>query len=142
LIATTDLDLWYHQNYYHDDAEEDLGDSSKVDDLVPGVLLGVSTALLDQYPNDTEDQVLDLEEANYSDTCEYDSRNDYDDGTYKGRYDVWKNCAPDQNGRVFVLAALPGDQSYLTVVQVVAASEVDLEAQKHVLDTFKVSGAV
>jgi serine protease Do len=142
LIATTDLDLWYHQNYYHDDAEEDLGDSSKVDDLVPGVLLGVSTALLDQYPNDTEDQVLDLEEANYSDTCEYDSRNDYDDGTYKGRYDVWKNCAPDQNRRVFVLAALPGDQSYLTVVQVVAASEADLEAQKHVLDTFKVSGAV
>jgi hypothetical protein len=53
-----------------------------------------------------------------------------------------KNCGTDQNRRVFVLAALPEDQSYLTVVQVVAASEADLEAQKHVLDTFKVSGAV
>ena len=134
LIATNDLDAWYYHNYYRNTSE---GIDTPIDEA-PGVLFAVSRSLPDQYPENTEDQVLDLREFSYTGACEYDDRYQYDDGTYKGRYDLWISCG-ETNANIFVLAALPEDQSHVAVIQVTAGSEEDLEAQKHILDTFKVA---
>ncbi len=133
IVATTDLDTWYRHNYYHD--------SSEGIDETPGVLFGASKSLVDKYPEDTEEQILSLQEYDYSGTCEYDDSYEYDDGTYRGKYNRWTNCG-DTGAEALVLAALPEDRSYVVVIQVMAGSEADQEAQKHVLDTFKVSGDV
>src|SRR5215210_1460360 len=130
IIATTDLDTWYHHNYYHD--------SSEGIDETPGVLFGVSRSLINQYPEDTENQILSLPEYDYTGTCEYEGRDDYDDGIYTGRSDHWTNCG-ETNAEVYVHALLPDDRSQVAVIQVTAGSKADLEAQKHVLDTFKIT---
>jgi serine/threonine protein kinase/class 3 adenylate cyclase len=134
LIATNDLDTWYYHNYYRNTSE---GIDTPIDEA-PGVLFAVSESLPDKYPDTTEDQVLNLREFSYTGACEYDDRYEYDDGTYKGKYDHWINCG-EANANIFVLAALPEDQSHVAVIQVTAGSEEDLEAQKHILDTFKVA---
>lgn len=102
------------------------------------MLFAVSESLRDKYPENTEEQVLDLREFSYTGACEYDDRYEYDDGTYKGKYDHWISCG-ETDANIFVLAALPQDQSHVAVIQVAAGSEEDLEAQKHILDTFKVA---
>lgn len=123
----------YH-NYYHNTSE---GIDTPIDEA-PGMLFAVSESLPDKYPENTEDQVLDLREFSFTGACEYDDRYEYDDGTYKGKYDRWINCG-ETNASIFILAALPEDQSHVAVIQVTAESEEDLEAQKHILDTFKVA---
>jgi hypothetical protein len=130
IIATNDLDSWYQHNYYHED--------SKGIDEAPGVLFGVSKSLVDKYPENTEDQILNLKEYDYTGTCDYDDRYEYDDGIYKGKYDIWTKCG-ETNANVFVLAALTKDRAHVAVIQITAGSEADLEARKHVLDTFKVA---
>lgn len=59
------------------------------------MLFGVSSSLVDKYPENTEDQILNLKEYDYTGTCEYDDCHDYDDGTYKGKYDVWDEMRRD-----------------------------------------------
>jgi serine protease Do len=130
IIATNDLNSWYQHNYYHEDSEG-IGEA-------PGVLFGVSSSLVDKYPENTEDQILNLKEYDYTGTCEYDDCHDYDDGTYKGKYDVWTKCG-ETDANVFVLAALPKDRGHVAVIQITAGNKADLEARKHVLDTFKVA---
>ena len=131
IIATTDLQTWYRNNYYHE--------SSAGIDETPGVLFGMSRSLVDEYPENTEDQILSLKEYDYSDTCEYVERDEYDDGNYKGKHDLWKNCG-ETDAEAIVLVALPENRAHVVLIQVIAGSEADLEAQKHVLDTFKVTG--
>ena len=134
LIATNDLDTWYYHNYYHNTSE---GIDTPIDEA-PGMLLAVSKSLPDKNAENTEDQVLDLREFSYTGACEYDDRYEYDDGTYKGKNDRWINRG-ETHANIFVLAALPGDRSYVAVVRVTAGSEEELEAQKHILDAFKVA---
>jgi serine/threonine protein kinase len=128
LIASTDLDAW---TWYS---------SSTGVEKASGMFFGVSSALLRAYPEDTVNQVLGIPEHDYSDICEYDNRYDYDDSVYEGKYDIWTNCG-DTGTRLFVLAALPENQApqHVLVIQIAARSEADLEAQKQILSTFKVS---
>jgi serine protease Do len=128
VIASTDLGAWY---WYRSPTGS--YDAS-------GVFFGASRSLLKDYPEDTDDQILDLEEYDYSGTCEYKDRYEYEDGVYEGKYDVWTNCG-GTGTRLFVLAAVPEENpAHVMVIQVATRSEADLEAQKHILDTFEVTG--
>jgi class 3 adenylate cyclase/tRNA A-37 threonylcarbamoyl transferase component Bud32 len=137
MVASSDLDAWYR--YYRYRISDGAEGSSSGFQEASGVFFGVSKSLASSYPEDTEDQVLDLKEYNYSDICDYDSRDDYDDGTYSGKYDTWTNCGGSDNNKIFILAATPKDRAYVMMIRVQTRSEADLEAQRHVLDTFKVA---
>jgi len=95
----------------------------------PGVAFAASTTLAGPSP----DELLDKDD--FSDGCVYDGREDYDDGVYQGRYDLWTNCGG--TATVFInLEAYPADRSFLVNVQVQVVDEADLEALDHILGTF------
>ena len=95
----------------------------------PGVFIGAS----DRLPFDA---VGDLLEASvFDDECVLDSTRPYDDGVYRGAFDLYVECGPEQS--VFVnLVAEPADGSYLILVQVVAVTEADWAAMATIIDTF------
>jgi serine/threonine protein kinase/class 3 adenylate cyclase len=130
VIATTNLDAWYRHNYFHKG-------STEIDES-PGVLFGLSRSLVDEYPKNTEDNVLDLKSFNYTDICRSGGTHAYDDGVYTGKYELWKNCGKT-GADAFVLAALPSDRAYVVVIQLTTKRGTSLKTQKHILDTFKVS---
>ncbi len=104
----------------------------------PGVFFGASRVLKQRFPNDSADQVLDLFG---SDDCEYNGREAYDDGTYKGKFDSWINCG-DADSSFQIVAALPADGSYVLLVQMILMDEEDLKAQEQIIRTFRVVGEV
>ncbi|MGQ9928101.1 MAG: S1C family serine protease [Chloroflexaceae bacterium] len=98
----------------------------------PGMFLGASRQLAQEV---TPDQLLD--QTAFNSECTYDSRNDYSDPLYTGRYDVWTNCG-GQDTALLVVAFTPEDRSFLGMVQVQVVSEADLEALDRILDSFVV----
>lgn len=98
----------------------------------PGMFLGASRQLAQEL---TPDQLLD--ETAFSSECTYDSRSNYSDPLYTGKYDVWTNCG-GENTALLVVAFTPEDGSFLGMVQVQVVSEADLEALDRILDTFVV----
>lgn len=98
----------------------------------PGMFLGASRQLAQEL---TPDQLLD--ETAFNNECTFDSRNDYRDALYTGRYDVWKNCG-GRGTALLVVAFTPEDGSFLGMVQVQVVSEADLKALDRILDTFVV----
>ncbi len=85
-------------------------------------------------------ELLDGVKSWYSDKCTFDSRNDYSDDLYEGKYDVWKNCGPNKN-QVMVMALRPKVQqtAYLILMEVKVTKNADLDSLKHILLTFKVN---
>jgi len=98
----------------------------------PGMFLGASRQLAQEL---TPDQLLD--QTAFNDECTYDSRNDYSDALYTGKYDVWTNCG-GRDTALLVVAFTPEDGSFLGMVQVQVVSEADLEALDRILDSFVV----
>ncbi len=97
----------------------------------PGVFIGAS----DRLPFDAVDDPL--EASVFDDECALDSTRPYDDGVYRGAFDLYVECGPEKS--VFVnLVAEPADGSYLILVQVVAVTEADWEAMATIIDTFLV----
>jgi serine protease Do len=107
----------------------------------PGVEFSVSNDLakLGGYV-----QLLDIVRKNFIDSCELDGRYDYDDGYYRGKYDLFKNCGSPGGSWFLVLSAVPSDnsQAYLILVEVQILSDRDLEAVDHILSTFDVVGTL
>lgn len=107
----------------------------------PGVIFNVSNDLakLGGYV-----QLLDFERQNYTGTCELDNRYDYDDGYYRGKYDLFKNCGGPGGPWYLVLSAVPSDnsQAFLMLVEVQIQADRDLEALDHILNTFDVVGSL
>jgi hypothetical protein len=98
----------------------------------PGVFIG-ATDVLDETP----ESALDI--LRWEDVCTYEGRDDYDDGLYVGRYDLYYDCGGE--GSVFiVIAAEPPDGSFLIILEIVVVSEADLEAADEVIETFQVFG--
>lgn len=96
----------------------------------PGIFFGASTSLVDQL---SEDDLLDM--VTFYDSCEATGREDYDDGLYTGKMDVWDNCGG--NGTVFVnIAAVPEDRSFIILVQVQIVSDADLDALDQAINSF------
>jgi serine protease Do len=138
-IPTTWTDV-YNEGWYENDvwlgnalvAAPDLDAVATGWDM-PGVAFSISEALAGPSPDEWLDQ--DNQKYNYSNDCVYDDRYDYDDGVYKGQYDLWTNCGG--TATVFIdLEAYPADGSFLVLVQVQVVDEADLEALDHILDTF------
>jgi len=80
-----------------------------------------------------------LTSFDFSDDCVYEGRYNYEDALYTGVYDLYSDCGGEDNVMV-VLAAMPGDQAFATLLVVQAVTEADLEAADHILDTFVVVG--
>lgn len=108
----------------------------------PGMFFGASVSLLEGL-SDAErlsmpDDVLDLDSFDYSASCTYDSRNEYSDPVYAGKYDLWTDC--DGSGSIYlVLAVLPEDLSYFVLVDVLVVTDSDLDALDHILNSFVVT---
>lgn len=108
----------------------------------PGVFFGASVELVEGLGNAEllalPDDILNLDSFDYSASCTYDTRYDYSDPVYTGKYDLWTDCG--DSGAIFiVLAVLPEDLSYFVLVNVLVITDADLDALDHVLDSFIVS---
>lgn len=99
----------------------------------PFVLLSAAAARPGQFD---ADELLD--QSSFEDVCtQYDGRADYADQVYAGRYDQYSGCGASE-GVVFVVAAAPEDESYFTLVMVMALTEADLQAADRAFNTFEV----
>ncbi|MGA7272558.1 MAG: trypsin-like peptidase domain-containing protein, partial [Acidimicrobiia bacterium] len=87
-------------------------------------------------------QLLDGTKVWYEDDCNYDSRSDYNDGFYEGKFDIWDNCGAE-NGTVLILSARPIDnpEAFLILVEVKIVQDADLDALDRILATFDVIGS-
>lgn len=85
-------------------------------------------------------ELLDGVKQWYSASCKFDSRNDYKDDMYEGKYDIWKNCGPNKN-EVLVMVLRPQIQqtAYLILMEVKVTKDADLDTLKHILLTFKIN---
>lgn len=97
----------------------------------PGVFIAASSAL-----DLTVDQLLDAND--FAGTCSYVDRIEYDDGVYVGSMDIYESCA-DVGTDFLVIAALPPDASFITLVQLVIVSDADWDAADQVVRTFTVT---
>jgi hypothetical protein len=98
----------------------------------PGVFIGASN-LLDQTP----DAALDA--SRWDSFCTYEGRDDYDDGLYIGRYDLYADCGDDLS-LFIVIAAEPPEGDFLIIVEIVVVTEADLDAADEIIRTFQVYG--
>ncbi len=79
-----------------------------------------------------------LDESSFEDFCsQYDGRDDYADQVYTGMYDQYSGCGAD-DGLIFVVAAAPEDESFFTLVMVMALTQADLQAADRAFSTFEV----
>jgi hypothetical protein len=96
---------------------------------VPGVFVGVSSEL-------AADGVLPadyLGELELAD-CTLAEELHYDDGLYVGEFNVWADCGG--TATMFIdWAALDASASYLISAQFTVASEADIDAVVHALDS-------
>ncbi len=100
----------------------------------PGVFFGASRDLVQSY-----DMAGMLDGISFSNDCTYEGRFDYQDPIYTGIYDLYSNC--DSTGAAIInLSAMPEDGSFIMLVQVLVASDADLDAVDHILNTFEVIG--
>ncbi len=102
----------------------------------PGAFFGASSSLIESY---SVDSLLDY--YDWSGECEIDGRYDYQDELYKGKYDLWVNCG-DEGATYIVLAAVPENQEYITLVNIQVTNDADLDAADQILNTFEVVGDV
>jgi len=98
----------------------------------PGVFIGASDLL-----GLTPETALDSER--WDSSCTYEGRDDYDDGIYTGRYDLYYDCGEELSVFI-VIAAEPPEGGYLIYVQILAVAARDFEAADEVIRTFQVYG--
>jgi serine protease Do len=93
----------------------------------PGVLFARLPATTD----------LDAELATYGfgDECTDGGVTDYSDPVYAGKYQLWLDCGGTTND-VVTLVAVPGDGSYLAVIQAQITTDADLDALQQAFDSF------
>lgn len=117
--------------------EEDIGPAlSAAPDLelfrdawgTPGVFIGASPL----FTGGVEEI---LNRYDFTGSCVYDARYDYDDGVYTGAYDLYTDCGAE--GSVFFqVIAGPASQTWLASVQIVVVSDADLVAADEIFNTF------
>lgn len=100
---------------------------------IPGIAFSASQSLI------TEVSVSDLLDAiNYSETCTYGERSDYDDSYYTGFYDTWTACG-EANSAAIIIAATPENGDHVARVEVYLSGDADFDALDRIRDTFLVS---
>jgi serine protease Do len=105
-----------------------------------GVFFGASDDLanLGGYVN-----LLDVRRDALIENCKYDTRYDYEDVAYRGKYDLFENCG--ESGNVYiVLTAVPKDNSlaFLILVEMQITKDADFDALDQILATFDVVGSL
>ncbi|HSB90963.1 MAG TPA: S1C family serine protease [Anaerolineales bacterium] len=72
--------------------------------------------------------------------CTLDNRYDYNDGYYRGAFDYYTNCGGSTD--YMILAAVPVQEgtNVLIFVEIQIASQADLDAADHILQTFDIVG--
>lgn len=105
-----------------------------------GVFFGASgdLAKLGGYVN-----LLDVRRDFLIDECKYDTRYDYEDVAFRGKYDLYENCG-DSGNVYIVLTAVPinDPQAFLVLVEMQITKESDFEALDQILATFDVVGSL
>lgn len=105
-----------------------------------GVFFGASDDLanLGGYVN-----LLDVRRDALIENCKYDTRYDYEDVAYRGKYDLFENCG-DSGNVYIVLTAVPKDnpQAFLILVEMQITKEADFDALDQILATFDVVGSL
>jgi serine protease Do len=101
---------------------------------VPGIFLGVSTALADTGV----EAELDSQKTTFEKDCTYESRLDYSAYGYTGKFDVYRNCGGTTNS-FFVVVVKPADNSSLVLAQSVVLADRDLVATDHAIETLQIS---
>jgi serine protease Do len=88
-------------------------------------------------------QLLDIRRGAYNQDCKLDGRYDYDDGYFRGKYDLFTNCA-GQGTAFVVLSAVPDNdpQSLLILVEMQITQEADFDALDEILKSFDVVGVL
>ena len=105
----------------------------------PGLFFGVSDDLARLGGHV---QILDAVRPDYLSECKLEGRYDYNDGYYRGKYDLFESCGGPGGASTLVLSAVPTDNSQaftiLLIVQMVNPEDEDIAI--HALDTFRVIG--
>lgn len=87
-------------------------------------------------------QILDVVRPDYLGDCKLEGRYDYNDGYYRGKYDLFESCGGPGGSSTLVLSAVPTDNSQdftiLLIVQMVNPEDEDIAL--HALETFRVIG--
>lgn len=96
----------------------------------PGIFFGASSSIVTQL---TEDDLLDFH--TFGDSCDSTGRDDYDDGLYTGRMEVWENCG-GLDTIVVNIAAVPQDRSFMMLVQMQVVGDADLDALDRAISSF------
>jgi serine protease Do len=88
-------------------------------------------------------QLLDIRRGAYNQDCKLDGRYDYDDGYFRGKYDLFTNCA-GQGTAFLVLSAVPvsDPQAMLILVEMQITQEADFDALDEILKSFDVVGVL
>jgi serine protease Do len=105
-----------------------------LDDQAPGAMF-LATSL--EGESFDAGEYLDL--LDFSDTCSYEGRSEYEDALYAGLYDLYTDCGNTDNV-LFVVVSAPEDAAFLTILVVEAMTEADLEAADRIFDSFEVIG--
>ncbi len=99
----------------------------------PGIFFAASTSLAQEA---TPDEVLDL--FDFTEDCQYQGREDYNDEAYTGRYELWRDCG-GEGAMMLVLSATPqSSQEVIVLVVTLVVSDADLEALDYILNSFDV----
>lgn len=88
-------------------------------------------------------QLLDIRRQVFIQDCKLDSRYDYEDEVYRGKYDLFTNCL-DSGNAFIVLAAVPKSdpQAFLILVEEAITQEADFDALEQILLSFDVIGSL
>lgn len=82
------------------------------------------------------DSVFD--QIDFSTSCTPLEIQDYDDGLYTGKWQIWDQCGGIDTAMAVIVAEPPG-QEFVVYVQVQLASEADLDALDKVIETFRIN---
>ncbi len=107
----------------------------------PGVFFAASSKLVQEYPENTVDQIINQERYDFSNQCDSGQRYNYDDGVYVGKEDVWSNCG-GTGAEFHNIIARPEDKSFVVVVQIALIDDADFDAYERIIDSFEVVGEV
>jgi hypothetical protein len=102
---------------------------------------GMSFSLLPvPPPNGDFDQVLDFLAAsvNLQNNCVSTGKEDYSDGLFTGRFEVWEQCAGIGTQIVLVVASQPDGRSIEINVQLPAGEPIEIAT--HIAETFFIVG--
>lgn len=105
------------------------GDALATSFLTPGVIVVAVPNLSGTQMNDF------LSLYDYSAQCIYGGAANYDDGVYRGQFDLWLECGGTPT-KIYVLAAEPGDTAAAVIVITQVVTAADEEARQRIWNTF------